>query len=130
MIQLKDYQDNDMSMFFFFPTKSPHNGHNSNITTLCHLINEQYSAIIKHDWFLCSHFNLNFFFPALPSSRVSTVLSVSDLCAPPLEPLALQPKDKGNLSEWFRSLWSVESKETSSLLKQTLCRHSSVVNSH
>lgn len=45
----------------------------------------------------------------LPSSRVSTVLSVSDLCAPPLEPLALQPKDKGNLSEWFRSLWSVES---------------------
>lgn len=30
---------------------------------------------------------------------------MSDLCAPPLEPLILQPKDKANLTEWFQSLW-------------------------
>ncbi|XP_044031705.1 uncharacterized protein si:ch211-161h7.4 isoform X2 [Siniperca chuatsi] len=42
----------------------------------------------------------------LPSSRVHAVLSVSDLCAPPLKPLILQPKDKANLTEWFKSLWS------------------------
>ncbi|KAM6908115.1 uncharacterized protein PEZ65_016426 [Lycodopsis pacificus] len=34
-------------------------------------------------------------------------LSASDLCAPPLKPLVLQPKDKANLAEWFSSLWSV-----------------------
>ncbi|XP_038584420.1 titin homolog isoform X2 [Micropterus salmoides] len=42
----------------------------------------------------------------LPSSRVHAVLSVSDLCAPPLKPLVLQPKDKANLTEWFKCLWS------------------------
>ncbi|XP_056221085.1 protein piccolo [Seriola aureovittata] len=42
----------------------------------------------------------------LPSSRVHAALSVSDLCAPPLKPLTLQPKDKANLTEWFRTLWS------------------------
>ncbi|KAM4533965.1 uncharacterized protein PAE49_022287 [Odontesthes bonariensis] len=42
----------------------------------------------------------------LPSSRVQAVLSVSDLCAPPLKPLTLHPKDKANLTEWFQSLWS------------------------
>ncbi|XP_068438358.1 neurofilament heavy polypeptide [Clinocottus analis] len=40
-----------------------------------------------------------------PSSHAA--LSVSDLCAPPLKPLVLQLKDKTNLTEWFRSLWSV-----------------------
>ncbi|GAA6214990.1 microtubule-associated protein 1B-like [Lates japonicus] len=42
----------------------------------------------------------------LPSSRVHAALSLSDLCAPPLKPLTLQPKDKANLTEWFKSLWS------------------------
>ncbi|XP_029385162.1 uncharacterized protein LOC115061077 isoform X2 [Echeneis naucrates] len=42
--------------------------------------------------------------PPLP--RVPAALSVSDLCAPPLRPLILQPKDKANLTEWFKSLWS------------------------
>ncbi|XP_039983520.1 ankyrin repeat domain-containing protein 11 isoform X2 [Xiphias gladius] len=42
----------------------------------------------------------------LPSSRAHAVLSVSDMCAPPLKPLILQPKDKANLTEWFKSLWS------------------------
>ncbi|KAG7224909.1 hypothetical protein INR49_014825 [Caranx melampygus] len=42
----------------------------------------------------------------LPSSRASTALSVSDLCAPPLRPLTLQPKDKANLTDWLKSLWS------------------------
>ncbi|XP_028289400.1 protein IWS1 homolog isoform X3 [Parambassis ranga] len=41
----------------------------------------------------------------LPSTRVHTALSVSDLCAPPLRPLILQPKDKANLTEWFKILW-------------------------
>ncbi|XP_023122063.2 uncharacterized protein si:ch211-161h7.4 isoform X1 [Amphiprion ocellaris] len=43
---------------------------------------------------------------ASPSSRVQAVLSVSDLCGPPLKPLVLQRKDKANLTEWFKSLWS------------------------
>ncbi|TNN88819.1 hypothetical protein EYF80_000696 [Liparis tanakae] len=38
-------------------------------------------------------------------------LSVSDLCAPPLKPLVLQPKDKANMTEWFKSLWSVPGDE-------------------
>uniref|UniRef100_UPI0037E78691 nucleolar protein dao-5 n=1 Tax=Semicossyphus pulcher TaxID=241346 RepID=UPI0037E78691 len=42
----------------------------------------------------------------LPSSTVQTALSASDLFAPPLKPLILQQKDKDNLKEWFRSLWS------------------------
>lgn len=42
----------------------------------------------------------------LPSSSVHAALSASDLCAPPLKPLILQPKDKANLTEWFKSLWS------------------------
>ncbi|XP_008295691.1 neurofilament heavy polypeptide isoform X2 [Stegastes partitus] len=42
----------------------------------------------------------------LPSSRVQAMLSASDLCAPPLKPLMLQQKDKANLTEWFKSLWS------------------------
>ncbi|XP_071341242.1 neurofilament heavy polypeptide [Trachinotus anak] len=42
----------------------------------------------------------------LPSHRATAALSVSDLCAPPLKPLTLQPKDKANLTEWFKSLWS------------------------
>uniref|UniRef100_A0A3Q1FGV1 Uncharacterized LOC110961908 n=2 Tax=Acanthochromis polyacanthus TaxID=80966 RepID=A0A3Q1FGV1_9TELE len=41
-----------------------------------------------------------------PSPRVQAVLSVSDLCGPPLRPLVLQRKDKANLTEWFKSLWS------------------------
>ncbi|XP_035511537.1 nucleolar protein dao-5 isoform X2 [Morone saxatilis] len=43
---------------------------------------------------------------SLPSSRVHAVLSTADLCAPPLKPLILQPKDKANMAEWFKSLWS------------------------
>ncbi|XP_051267354.1 nucleolar protein dao-5 isoform X2 [Dicentrarchus labrax] len=43
---------------------------------------------------------------SLPSSRIHAVLSTADLCAPPLKPLILQPKDKANMAEWFRSLWS------------------------
>ncbi|XP_076577482.1 uncharacterized protein LOC143314387 isoform X2 [Chaetodon auriga] len=42
----------------------------------------------------------------LPSSTVHAVLSASDLCAPPLKPLILHLKDKANLTEWFKSLWS------------------------
>lgn len=42
----------------------------------------------------------------LPSSSVNAVLSASDLCGPPLKPLVLQLKDKANLTEWFKSLWS------------------------
>ncbi|XP_074549862.1 uncharacterized protein LOC141807632 isoform X2 [Halichoeres trimaculatus] len=39
-------------------------------------------------------------------SGVHGTLSMSDLCAPPLKPLVLQPKDKANLTEWFKYLWS------------------------
>ncbi|XP_034998814.2 muscle M-line assembly protein unc-89 [Hippoglossus stenolepis] len=39
-------------------------------------------------------------------SSVPGALSVSDLCAPPLKPLVLQPKDKADLTEWFKTLWS------------------------
>ncbi|XP_073345016.1 uncharacterized protein [Pagrus major] len=42
----------------------------------------------------------------LPSNRSEAVLSALDLCAPPLKPLILQPKDTANLTEWFKSLWS------------------------
>ncbi|XP_058498638.1 serine/arginine repetitive matrix protein 2 isoform X2 [Solea solea] len=42
---------------------------------------------------------------ALPPS-VPPELRLSDLCAPPLKPLILQPMDKTNLTEWFKSLWS------------------------
>ncbi|XP_067342729.1 titin homolog isoform X2 [Channa argus] len=42
---------------------------------------------------------------SLPSSRVHTVLHISDMCGPPLKPLILQPKDEANLREWFKSLW-------------------------
>lgn len=45
--------------------------------------------------------------PMPPSFHAA--LSVSDLCAPPLKPLVLQPKDKANMTEWFKSLWSVPS---------------------
>lgn len=47
-----------------------------------------------------------YFVPVLPSNGSEAVLSASDLCAPPLKPLILQPKDKANLIEWFKSLWS------------------------
>ncbi|XP_041670688.1 inner centromere protein [Cheilinus undulatus] len=42
----------------------------------------------------------------LPSSSIHSPLSASDLCAPPLKPLILQPQDEANLTEWFKSLWS------------------------
>ncbi|KAK7881835.1 hypothetical protein WMY93_030244 [Mugilogobius chulae] len=41
----------------------------------------------------------------LPSTTVQPALSVSELCAPPLRPLVLQPKDKINLHDWLKSLW-------------------------
>ncbi|CAJ1082132.1 uncharacterized protein si:ch211-161h7.4 isoform X2 [Xyrichtys novacula] len=40
------------------------------------------------------------------SPKVRTALSASDLWGPPLKPLTIQLKDKVNLMEWFRSLWS------------------------
>uniref|UniRef100_A0A8C9YXJ1 Mif2/CENP-C cupin domain-containing protein n=1 Tax=Sander lucioperca TaxID=283035 RepID=A0A8C9YXJ1_SANLU len=43
----------------------------------------------------------------LPPTRVHAALSLSDLCAPPLKPLVLQPQDKANLREWFKSLWPI-----------------------
>ncbi|XP_029314178.1 proteoglycan 4 isoform X2 [Cottoperca gobio] len=49
----------------------------------------------------------------LPPPRVHAALGVSDLCAPPLKPLVLQPKDKANLTEWFKSLWSIPVKAES-----------------
>ncbi|XP_070842572.1 nucleolar and coiled-body phosphoprotein 1 isoform X2 [Chaetodon trifascialis] len=48
----------------------------------------------------------------LPSSTVHAVLSASDLCAPPLKPLILHLKDKANLTEWFKSLWSTTGDNT------------------
>ncbi|KAF7669281.1 hypothetical protein LDENG_00203230 [Lucifuga dentata] len=43
----------------------------------------------------------------LPSSKVSqSVLSVSELCAPPLKPLVLEERDKANLTEWLKRVWS------------------------
>ncbi|XP_075994275.1 uncharacterized protein LOC142988858 isoform X2 [Genypterus blacodes] len=47
----------------------------------------------------------------LPSSRVASVpslsvLSVSELCAPPLRPFVLEEKDKTNLTKWLKSFWS------------------------
>uniref|UniRef100_A0AAV2L3N6 Mif2/CENP-C cupin domain-containing protein n=1 Tax=Knipowitschia caucasica TaxID=637954 RepID=A0AAV2L3N6_KNICA len=41
----------------------------------------------------------------LPSSLVQPALCASDLCAPPLRPLVLQPKDRVNLQEWLKCLW-------------------------
>ncbi|XP_028290316.1 daf-12-interacting protein 1 isoform X2 [Gouania willdenowi] len=46
----------------------------------------------------------------LPTTRGQAVLSVSDLCGPPLQPLSLQPKDKVNLGEMFKCLWSTLAK--------------------
>ncbi|XP_055006762.1 uncharacterized protein si:ch211-161h7.4 [Boleophthalmus pectinirostris] len=43
----------------------------------------------------------------LPSTTVQPVLCASDLCAPPLRPLVLQPKDKVNLQDWLKSLWPI-----------------------
>ncbi|XP_029979442.1 altered inheritance of mitochondria protein 21 isoform X2 [Sphaeramia orbicularis] len=43
----------------------------------------------------------------LPSSRVApAALCASDLCAPPLKPLILQPNDKVTLTEWLKTVWS------------------------
>ncbi|XP_072306952.1 uncharacterized protein [Eucyclogobius newberryi] len=42
---------------------------------------------------------------ALPSTTVQPALCASDLCAPPLRPLVLQPKDKVHLRDWLKSLW-------------------------
>ncbi|XP_060949863.1 claspin [Limanda limanda] len=42
---------------------------------------------------------------SLQPSSVQGVLSVSDLCAPPLKPLVLQPEDKAHLTEMFKTLW-------------------------
>ncbi|XP_035474506.1 uncharacterized protein si:ch211-161h7.4 isoform X2 [Scophthalmus maximus] len=42
----------------------------------------------------------------LPPSSVPAAHSLPDFCPPPLRPLILQPKDKSNLTEWFKSLWS------------------------
>lgn len=71
---------------------------------------------------ICYYLFYLLFVPVLPSNRVSTVLSVSDLCAPPLEPLILQPKDKANLTEWFQSLWctTFNSKEIPCLTEKAL----------
>uniref|UniRef100_A0A672G2M0 Mif2/CENP-C cupin domain-containing protein n=1 Tax=Salarias fasciatus TaxID=181472 RepID=A0A672G2M0_SALFA len=44
------------------------------------------------------------------TSGVQAELSPSDLCGPPLKPLVLQPKDKSNLAEWFKCLWSTATK--------------------
>ena len=54
-----------------------------------------------------------YFVPVVPSSRAHAVLSVSDMCVAPLKPLVLQPKDKANLTEWLKTLWStnVDSEE-------------------
>ncbi|XP_019943435.2 nucleolar protein dao-5 isoform X1 [Paralichthys olivaceus] len=43
---------------------------------------------------------------SLQPSSIPGALSVSDLCAPPLKPLILQQKDKADLTEWFKTLWS------------------------
>lgn len=43
----------------------------------------------------------------MPSSRPEVVLSASDLGAPPLIPMVLQRQDKANLTQYFKSLWSV-----------------------
>ncbi|XP_034717628.1 uncharacterized protein si:ch211-161h7.4 [Etheostoma cragini] len=43
----------------------------------------------------------------LPPPRVHAALSLSDLCGPPLKRLVLQPQDKANLREWFKSLWPI-----------------------
>ncbi|CAB1440319.1 unnamed protein product [Pleuronectes platessa] len=42
---------------------------------------------------------------SLQPSSVRGELSVSDLCAPPLKPLVLQPEDKADLREMFKTLW-------------------------
>nr|XP_057916124.1 microtubule-associated protein futsch isoform X2 [Doryrhamphus excisus] len=43
--------------------------------------------------------------PSLPRPAPAE-LSVCDLCAPPLKPFVLQPKDKANLTRWLGVLWS------------------------
>lgn len=50
---------------------------------------------------------LPFFAVDLPSSSAEGVLSASDLAAPPLVPMVLQRKDKDNLTQYFKSLWSI-----------------------
>ncbi|XP_053715696.1 muscle M-line assembly protein unc-89 isoform X3 [Synchiropus splendidus] len=48
-------------------------------------------------------------------------LSMSDLCAPPLKPMVLQPVDRTNLTRWLMSLWSspaVDSDNVASILEQ------------
>ncbi|XP_062235839.1 uncharacterized protein si:ch211-161h7.4 [Platichthys flesus] len=42
---------------------------------------------------------------SLHPSSVRGELSVLDLCAPPLKPLVLQPEDKADLREMFKTLW-------------------------
>lgn len=67
------------------------------------------------------------FFLVLPSSRHHSPLQMSDLCAPPLKPLILQPEDEANLAEWFKTLWaSVAPSKT--ILKNNLLLHNQVVS--
>lgn len=88
MIELEQYEENDeMSVFHFF--SHTHGAFSCTFTSL-----------FKKYLDIC-------FAVDLPSSRFEAVLSASDLCGPPLKPLTLQPKDKANLSLWFKSLWSV-----------------------
>ncbi|XP_026148678.1 uncharacterized protein LOC113121998 isoform X2 [Mastacembelus armatus] len=42
----------------------------------------------------------------LPTSRTHAVLCASDLCAPPLKPLILHPKDEAGLTVWFKNFCS------------------------
>lgn len=90
MLELQQYEENDeMSVFWFF---SPNHGAFS-----C-----TFTSLFKKTKYLDICFAVD-----LPSSRFEAVLSASDLCGPPLKPLNLLPKDKANLSLWFKSLWSV-----------------------
>lgn len=84
MIELQQYEENDETSVFPFL-------HPTTFTSLFKKTN-----------------NLDICFAVdLPSSRFEAALSASDLCGPPLKPLTLQPKDKANLSLWFKSLWSI-----------------------
>lgn len=90
MTELQQDEENDeTSVFpFFHPTTLPFHA----LSHLC----------LKKPKYLDICFAVD-----LPPSRLEAVLSASDLCGPPLRALTLQPKDKANLSLWFKSLWSL-----------------------
>lgn len=98
----QQYTENSMLVFFLLSAK------NSAFLTVC--------TCFKSSTIL----DLFFFAVGLPPSRPEAVLSALDLAAPPLVPMVLHGQDKANLTQYFRSLWSVAADRKSTFLNMSL----------